>query len=298
MPVASYPGNVVEFESHVDFTEVIWAAIANSIQLEITAIETVLGTLPAGTAATVKDRIAAIETSVAALNAKFSSGGLLPESGVSGLVAALAAINSSLTTLSADFAQAVVLSGAQTLTGAKTLAVASGLQSAADSSHCPYFILHDLTGDAKYLRVRRVDSSHSAFEIVDANPSDPSQPAMMSLDTLGNLSVYSAWQPIKDWTTLTPQGSWVAIGSGPRYMKDAAGVVRLSGAASQGNGNNVVKLPSQYAPTKPSYWVASTPGNDSFHMEVDTTGQVMVFDYPSSSSHELYLDHSWWVGGA
>jgi hypothetical protein len=59
---ASYPTSIRVFSVKADTTDVNYAAHINDAQDEIVAIENILGTAPQGTAATVKARIAAIET--------------------------------------------------------------------------------------------------------------------------------------------------------------------------------------------------------------------------------------------
>lgn len=91
MPIiAAYPNSVASFTDKFDFTDVVFAAHINALQAEVAALETIIGTLPQGTAATVKARIQSLEDGIAVLNGHFDSGGLIPQSGVNGLVAALA----------------------------------------------------------------------------------------------------------------------------------------------------------------------------------------------------------------
>lgn len=68
--MSNFPNAPDSFPQHADnVRETIAAAHANNIQDAIVAIETTLGTGVAGAAGTVKDRLAAIESNLAALNA-------------------------------------------------------------------------------------------------------------------------------------------------------------------------------------------------------------------------------------
>lgn len=97
MPIsAAFPSSVASFTEKFDLIDVVFAAHINALQAEVVAIESTLGTSPQGTSASVKARIAAAETSIANLQAKYNGSGRLPESSVEGLVADLAAINAAL----------------------------------------------------------------------------------------------------------------------------------------------------------------------------------------------------------
>lgn len=65
---ATYPNAIAVFSAKVDNTDVAYAAHINSLQEEVVALESVLGTLPAGNAGTIKARIAAIESSLVPSN--------------------------------------------------------------------------------------------------------------------------------------------------------------------------------------------------------------------------------------
>lgn len=60
--MATYPAGIISFPTHVDLTEIVYAAVANNIQAEVTAIETTLGVNPQGGYATVLARLVNLET--------------------------------------------------------------------------------------------------------------------------------------------------------------------------------------------------------------------------------------------
>ena len=97
MPVlAAYPGAIAAFSTKTDVTDVVYAAHPNSVQAEIVAVQTVLGTNPQGSAATVKQRMANIEAAVADIEAAFNGSGQIPESQVTNLVDDLTALNAAI----------------------------------------------------------------------------------------------------------------------------------------------------------------------------------------------------------
>lgn len=88
MPVvAAYPNSIPSFTTKVDDVDTVFADNVNILQAEVAAIATALGTSPAGTAGTVKARIAAVEASTATVAGRFDSSGMIPQAGVVGLTA-------------------------------------------------------------------------------------------------------------------------------------------------------------------------------------------------------------------
>lgn len=63
--MAVFPGAIRQFLTKHDQTDAVLAADVNSLQDEMTAVQTVLGTQPQGVAATVGARAAALETKFA-----------------------------------------------------------------------------------------------------------------------------------------------------------------------------------------------------------------------------------------
>lgn len=107
MPVilAAYPAIIASFSDKFDLIDVVFAEHINALQREVTAIETVLGSFPAGTAASVRERITAIESTVADINSRFTSTHTFPESAVDGLVSDLNTLRGQISGLQSTFAQ-------------------------------------------------------------------------------------------------------------------------------------------------------------------------------------------------
>ena len=139
MPVvtAAYPQALASFSEKFDLVDVVFADHINALQREVAAIQATLGTLPAGLAVTtVRDRLEAIETSLAEIAAHFDAGGAFPQTAVTGLSESLAGLSAgisdletSLTALGSqvsalgsqkpETAQVVLLSGQQSIYGLK-----------------------------------------------------------------------------------------------------------------------------------------------------------------------------------
>jgi hypothetical protein len=114
MPVvAAYPSTIPTFTEKYDLVDVVFASHINTLQAEVAAIAATIGTSPQGVSATVKARIAAAESAVAALQAKYNGSGNLPMANVEGLAAELA-------TLSATDSNSVHKTGNETIDGTKT----------------------------------------------------------------------------------------------------------------------------------------------------------------------------------
>lgn len=98
MPVmtASYPGAVATFSQKYDFTDVIFAAHINALQLEVAAIQSTLGTNPHGVESSVRARLESIEGGLATLQSYFDGSGHIPEASVTGLAADLAGLNADI----------------------------------------------------------------------------------------------------------------------------------------------------------------------------------------------------------
>lgn len=97
MPVvAAYPNNFPSFVPKVDDVDTVWADHVNTLQAEVLAIATVLGTLPQGAQSSVKARLAAVESTANAVAARFDSNGLIPQAGVVGLSSTLASMLSAV----------------------------------------------------------------------------------------------------------------------------------------------------------------------------------------------------------
>lgn len=97
MPVvAVYPAAIPAFTPKVDDVDTVWADHVNTLQAEVAAIASTIGTSPAATYGTVKARIAAAEALINTVAGRFDSGGLLPEAGVNGLNASLAALSAQI----------------------------------------------------------------------------------------------------------------------------------------------------------------------------------------------------------
>lgn len=105
--VAAYPAAIPQFTTKIDLQDIVFAAHINQLQLEVAAISTELGTLPKGTAASVKARVAAVEAALATVTGYFDVSGHLPESSVNGLIADLASINTALTAATSGLAAEV-----------------------------------------------------------------------------------------------------------------------------------------------------------------------------------------------
>ena len=155
--VPSFPTSVATFTDKFDLIDVVFADQINSLQREVTAIESVLGTLPAGTAASVRDRIAAIESSVTDINNRFTATKTVPQTTVDGLGTSLNNLQGQISNLSAllntvqaqvssvsanktDPSQVVLLTGAQYIYGLKQFQalvrmLATQLYSASSTNH-------------------------------------------------------------------------------------------------------------------------------------------------------------------
>lgn len=93
MPVvASYPTNIPSFITKVDGVDTVWADHVNILQAEVVAIATALGTVPQGTSASVKQRMADIEAMHTQIESHFNANGNVPQAGVEGLPATLAGL--------------------------------------------------------------------------------------------------------------------------------------------------------------------------------------------------------------
>lgn len=115
MPViASYPTQIATFTTKTDQVDVVFADHINALQAEVRAVQAVLGTLPAGSASTVRDRIAAAEGVLGVLSGRFDGTGKIPETGVAGLVADLGGkaptVHSHATSQITDISSAIVSS--------------------------------------------------------------------------------------------------------------------------------------------------------------------------------------------
>lgn len=75
--MAQYPNTVKVFTTKTDLQDIVYAADMNEAQAEIVAIQTTLGTSPQGASATVKDRIAAVETGKAASSHTHDAGAVI-----------------------------------------------------------------------------------------------------------------------------------------------------------------------------------------------------------------------------
>lgn len=148
MPIiAAYPNSVASFTEKFDLVDIVFAAHINALQAEVVALETILGTVPQGTASTVKARIQTLEASIATLSGHFDSGGLIPQSGVNGLVAALAGkavtghhhVDADITDLiSANVFHAVNADNATHATSATTATSATSATSAASATNAAH----------------------------------------------------------------------------------------------------------------------------------------------------------------
>lgn len=159
MPVvtANYPTQLPVFSDKFDLVDAVFADHINALQRELAALATALGTLPAGAAATVRDRIVAVENAVADINSRFTATQTFPQTSVDGLPTALTALNTainglqtSLNSLSAqvtalqsqkpEAAQVVQVTGFQYIYGLKAFQglvrlLATQLYSAASTNH-------------------------------------------------------------------------------------------------------------------------------------------------------------------
>jgi hypothetical protein len=103
MPVvtASYPQQIPVFTDKFDLIDAVFADHINSLQREVAALATVIGTLPAGVANTVRERVEAIEASIADINSRFTATQTVPQSSVDGLTAALSTLTGQIVALQA-----------------------------------------------------------------------------------------------------------------------------------------------------------------------------------------------------
>jgi hypothetical protein len=95
--VASYPTAVASFSTKFDFTDVVFAAHINALQLEVVAIQSVLGLNPQGVSPTMRGRLESIEASLTTVLGYFDGSGHIPESSVTNLVADLANLTAQIT---------------------------------------------------------------------------------------------------------------------------------------------------------------------------------------------------------
>jgi hypothetical protein len=107
MPVvtAAYPQQVPTFTDKFDLVDVVFAEHINSLQREVAALATALGTLPAGAAATVRERMEAVEAAVADINSRFTATQTFPQTAVDGLPTALGNLQASIGSLQSSLAQ-------------------------------------------------------------------------------------------------------------------------------------------------------------------------------------------------
>jgi hypothetical protein len=149
-----------------------------------------------------------------------------------------------------------------------------------------------------------------AIELVDGGRgaySNPATPAMMTLSSSGGYAFDKPLNPTTraevggtssvDFNSLASalHGAWVAV-SGPYYLMDAAGVVHIEGAVESGTGL-ILTIPAHVRPRHPFYLTCTGPSANDFHVHFDTDGTVTALDYPGSSTANLYLHTSYWVGG-
>lgn len=99
--VASYPTAIASFSQKYDFTDVIFAAHVNALQLEVVAIQSVLGLNPQGVSTTMRARLEAIEDGLSTVAGYFDGSGHLPEGSVTNLTADLSNIASQIAGLGA-----------------------------------------------------------------------------------------------------------------------------------------------------------------------------------------------------
>lgn len=136
--VASYPGAVATFSTKYDFTDVIFAAHINALQMEVTAIQQTLGTNPHGVDTSVRTRLESIEGGLATLQSYFDGSGHIPESSVTNLASDLAAINASIGSLNAALAARLLASNNLSDLTNKPLAVTNLGAAAAAHGHSNY----------------------------------------------------------------------------------------------------------------------------------------------------------------
>lgn len=159
MPVvtAAYPQQVPTFTDKFDLVDVVFAEHINALQREVAALATAVGTLPAGAATTVRERMEAVEASVADINSRFSATKTFPQSAVDGLTSALSTLQNQISGLQTSIAQVtgqvtalqsqkpeqtqvVLLTGAQYIYGLKQFQalvrlLATQLYSATSTNH-------------------------------------------------------------------------------------------------------------------------------------------------------------------
>lgn len=104
MPVvtAAYPQQVPSFSDKFDLIDVVFAEHINSLQREVAALATAVGTLPAGAANTVRERMEAVEASVADINSRFSATKTFPQTAVDGLPTSLGNLQDAINGLQAS----------------------------------------------------------------------------------------------------------------------------------------------------------------------------------------------------
>lgn len=159
MPVvtANFPTQLPVFADKFDLVDTVFADHINALQREVTALASSLGTLPAGVAATVRDRITAVESAIADINSRFTATQTMPQSAIDGLPTALnnlsasiSGLQTSLNSVSAqvtalqsqkpESSQVVLLTGAQYIYGLKQFQalmrlLATQLYSASSTNH-------------------------------------------------------------------------------------------------------------------------------------------------------------------
>lgn len=105
LQLASYPQQIASFAEKFDLIDVVFADHINALQREVVAIQSALGTLAAGTATTIRDRIAAVEGTVADINSRFTAVHTFPETAVDGLVTDLATLHGQINALQSSLTQ-------------------------------------------------------------------------------------------------------------------------------------------------------------------------------------------------
>lgn len=107
MPVvtASFPQQVPTFSDKFDLVDVVFAEHINSLQREVAALAAAVGTLPAGAANTVRERMEAVEAAVADINSRFTATQTFPQTAVDGLPTALGNLQTQITALQTSLTQ-------------------------------------------------------------------------------------------------------------------------------------------------------------------------------------------------
>lgn len=140
MPIeisAAFPQEVPSFSQKFDLTDVVFAEHINQLQREVEALASTLGTLPAGLGASnVRERMEAIEATIADISDRFTPTKTFPQTAVEGLDTSLSALTvqiaalqtavnslgsqvSAMSTAKPEAAQVVLLTGQQYIYGLK-----------------------------------------------------------------------------------------------------------------------------------------------------------------------------------